>query len=224
MSNDRGKFLKRVAIPAEASFTTPADLNKKLDKILKAISNLTERIDVIDKRFDNFESRLDEFERSVSYKISNIENQSKMKAERNSLQKVMVRLEKLEESKNVQEIANVMQESYEKRFNILIHGIAETTDSSWENPGQTTALVRTFLTDGLLIQEPESVAFVTCHRLSQRFVFRGGVKKSRIIIVKLTNTMDKRLIFRSLGYLRRYSKTRRSLNVDSIYISEHLLQ
>ena len=104
----------------------------------------------------------------------------------------MVRLEKLEESKNVQEIATVMQESYEKRFNILIHGIAETTDSAWENPEQTTALVRTFMKEGLLIQEPESVAFVDCHRLPQRSVFRGGVKKNRSIIGKLTNAMDKR--------------------------------
>ena len=59
----------------------PADLNKKLDKILKAISNLTERIDVIDKMFDNLKSRLDEFERlsNIENKISNresIENES----------------------------------------------------------------------------------------------------------------------------------------------------
>ena len=78
MTKDRGRFSKRVAIPAEGCFTMPADLNKKLDEILKAISNLTERIDVIDKRFDNLESRLDEFERSVHNKISNIENQLKM--------------------------------------------------------------------------------------------------------------------------------------------------
>ena len=91
----------------------------------------------------------------------------------------MVWLEKLEESKNDQEIANVMQESYEKRFDILIHGIAETTDSAWENPGQTTALIRTFIKEGLLIQERESVSFVDCHRLPQRSVFRGGVKKNK---------------------------------------------
>ena len=87
----------------------PADLNKKLDEILKVISNLTEKIDAIDKRFDNLESRLDEFERSVDNKTSNIEQQLKMKAEKNSLQKIMVRLEKLEESKKVQEIANILR-------------------------------------------------------------------------------------------------------------------
>ena len=59
----------------------PADLKKKLDKILKAISNLSERIDVIDKMFDNLESRLDVFERlsNIENKISNresIENES----------------------------------------------------------------------------------------------------------------------------------------------------
>ena len=73
---------------------------------------------MIDKRFDNLESRLDKFEKSVNNKISNIENHLKMKAEKNSLQKIMVRLEKLKESKNVHKIAKVMQESYEKRFNI----------------------------------------------------------------------------------------------------------
>ena len=134
----------------------------------------------------------------------------------------MIRLEKLEENKNAQEIANVMQESYEKRFNILIYAIAETTDCGWESPGKTTALVRTFIKEGLLIQEPESVAFVDCQGLPQRFAFRGGVKKNGPIILKHTNAMNKRLIFRSLKYSKRYNETRRSLNLDSVYISEHL--
>ena len=134
----------------------------------------------------------------------------------------MVRLEKLEESKNVQVIANVMQESYEKRFNSLIHGIAEMTDSTWENPGQTTALVRTLMKEWLLIQEPESVAFVDCRRLPQRSVFREDVKKNTPIIAKLTNAVDKRLVFRLLKYLRRYNETGRPLNLDLVYISEHL--
>ena len=60
---------------------------------------------------------------------------------------------------------------------ILIHGIAEAIDIARENPGQTTALVRTFMKEGLLIQEPESVIFVDCHRLPQHSVFRG-VKKT----------------------------------------------
>ena len=34
--------------------------------------------------------------------------------------------------------------------------------------------------------------------------------------------MDKRLIFRSLKYLRRYNETRRSLSLDSVYLSKHL--
>ena len=118
---------------------------------------------MIDKRFDNLESRLHEFERSVNNQISNIEQQLKMKAEKNLLQKIMVKLEKLEETTKVQEIANAMQESYEKRFNTLIHGIARTTDNAWKSPGPTTGLVCTFLKERLLIQEPESVAFVDCH-------------------------------------------------------------
>ena len=34
--------------------------------------------------------------------------------------------------------------------------------------------------------------------------------------------MDKPLIFLLLKYLRRYNETRRSLSLDSVYISEHL--
>ena len=52
--------------------------------------------------------------------------------------------------------------------------------------------------------------------------FRECAKENRPITVKLTNATDKRLIFRSLKYIRRYNETRQSLNLYSVYISEHL--
>ena len=43
-----------------------------------------------------------------------------------------------------------MQESYDKRLNLLIHGIEESDD--WETLKKTKKLIHYFMKDGLLIQ------------------------------------------------------------------------
>ena len=59
------------------------------------------------------------------------------------------RLQTLEKVKNEQETDLVMQESYEKRLNILIHGLDENPTLAWEKVDETRKLVENFLSDGL---------------------------------------------------------------------------
>ena len=68
-----------------------------------------------------------------------------------------------------------MNESYEKRLNILIHCIQESPVNAWERPDETLAHVYDFMKAGLQIKDPTKIVLADCHRLPQsRGVFRGG--------------------------------------------------
>ena len=58
----------------------------------------------------------------------------------------------------------VMQESYDKRLNILIHHIKEDNDSPWENHDTTVNKFQESLKKGLKIDDPEYIQFVDIHR------------------------------------------------------------
>ena len=76
--------------------------------------------------------------------------------------------------------------------------------------------------DGQQIENPSSIAKVDCHRLPQRPVFRNRKKVIRPIIIKLSNAMDKRYLFRQLKHLKTYNSTRRLPKEKSAFITEHL--
>ena len=54
-----------------------------------------------------------------------------------------------------------MKESYEKTFNILIHGLPEISSYVWEKPTETLEYVHKFMKDGLLISDPKSFSLRT---------------------------------------------------------------
>jgi len=76
-----------------------------------------------------------------------------------------------------------MQECYNKRLNLLVHGIE---DSPWETREQTKDKLNQFFIEGLKL-DTKKHSFVDLHRLPQRPVTTDGVKKARPIIFKLSN-------------------------------------
>ena len=68
-----------------------------------------------------------------------------------------------------------MQESYDKRLNLLIHGI-EKSDSSWKTLEKTKKLIHDFIKDGFLIDDPLTISLVDCHRLPQQPIFKNNHK------------------------------------------------
>ena len=60
------------------------------------------------------------------------------------------------------------------------------------------------------------------HRLPQHPVLKNGIKVNRPIIIKLTNSNDKRLIFGSLKNLKQFNNARKLNKQNSVYITEHL--
>ena len=103
----------------------------------------------------------------------------------------------------------LMRESYDKRFNVLFHGLHEELNSVWETCNETLKILHQFMRDGMNITNPSNIALADYHRLPQQPVMKDGVKINRPIIIKLTNAADKHLIFSSLKHLKAHSNKRR---------------
>ena len=96
------------------------------------------------------------------------------KADKSELKELRLRLlQVLENSKKDQKASAVMKESYEKRLNILIHGIQESPENAWERLDETLARVYDFMKAGLQIKNPTEFALADCHRLPQSPMFNN---------------------------------------------------
>ena len=60
-----------------------------------------------------------------------------------------------------------MQESYNKRLNILIHGVKEDSDCAWEKKEKTLERFQDVLKNGLKIKDPMDIEYVDIRRLPQ---------------------------------------------------------
>ena len=123
-----------------------------------------------------------------------------------------------------------MRESYNKRLNFLIHGLAEIEGSDWETRDQTQLIYNNCMIKGLQL-DPVSIPLVDIHRLPQQPVVRGGVNIARPIIIELNNAMDKHKIISNLSNLKAYKLSRQNEQQSaatpprfpkSVYITEHL--
>ena len=85
-----------------------------------------------------------------------------------------------------------MQKSYYKRLNLLIHGIEEP--DARETLEKTKKLIYNFMKNSVLIDIPLTISVANYHSLPQQPFFRNNHKVHRPIIIKLTNSTDKKLI------------------------------
>ena len=101
-----------------------------------------------------------------------------------------------------------MNELYSKKFNLLIYGIKENEQNVWETKTESGKLVYDFMRDVLLLKNPETIKLADVHCLPQHPVFNiAGGKVTRPIIIKLTNSNDKHLIFQSLKNSKAYNES-----------------
>ena len=75
---------------------------------------------------------------------------------------------------------------------------------------------------GLQIKDLSAIMLADYHRLPQHPVLKNGIKVNRPIIIKLTNSNDKLLIFGSLKNLKQFNNARKLNQQNSVYITEHL--
>ena len=196
-----------------------SNIERKLNEVLQAVGNISERIDKLNEKLGNFDRRITKLEYLVEDKISKFQQELKTKADDSALNELHLKIRKNEQQQVDQLAKDVMQESYEKRFNLLINGIEETDTSVWEKRETTLQLVQDFMKRGLQIKD---IMLADCHRLPQHPLLKNGMKVNRPIIIKLTNSNDKRLIFGSLKNLKQFNHAKKLNQQNSVYITEHL--
>ena len=76
--------------------------------------------------------------------------------------------------------------------------------------------------DGLHISDPKTLPLADYHRLPQHTIFKFGKKTTRPIIIVLTDAADKRKIFGNLKNLKSYNESRKALNLNPVFFTEHL--
>ena len=109
---------------------------------------------------------------------------------------------------------SIMRESYDKRLNVLIHGLKETERESKQ---QSKIIFEAFLKEALNL-EHGSIKIIDLHRLPQRAVKKADKKVIRPIIIKLLSTYDKDKLYGNISKLKAYNKNR----ATPIFITEHL--
>ena len=131
------------------------------------------------------------------------------------IEKRLAIMEKKEEDRQAEA---VMKESYEKRLNILIHGIEENHRSAWESRPETLESIHQFMREGLNIEDPSRFAFVDYRRLPQRPLYKNAQKVDQPVIITLTSAADKQIIFSHLKNLKPNNEARKLKNFKAQYI------
>ena len=160
------------------------------------------------------DTRLDNLEKNFNVKFKEIENELQRKVSLFEFNELKERIAQLEKGKQEQDCLAIIKESYEKRFNILVHSLLEISSNVWEKPTETLEHVHKFIKDDLLISNPKSLPLVNYYRLPQQPIFKFGRKTIRPIIIVLTNAADKQKIFGNLKNLKSY---RKSLNLNPLF-------
>ena len=197
-------------------------MEQKLNKVLQGIENLTIRWDKLDAKIDSFSLRLTKLEKNFDEQSHTLTKNLETKADRADLIALDKKIEKIVTQQNAQEVKEVMQESYDKRLNVLLHGIEEEGDSVWETRDVTLQKIHDFMKEGLQIVDLTSITLTDYHRLPQQPVYRNNCKVNRPIIVKLCNSNDKHLFFSKLKNFKQYNESRKMRDLKPHYITDHL--
>ena len=134
----------------------------------------------------------------IKFETTNEEIDSKLtnKADLETVQQLNKKIAELSILIESYEKTKIMQESYDERLNILIHGVKEDSVSPWEKHETTGTKFQDFLKNGRKINDSDEIEFVAIHRLPQHPVKKNGRPITRPIIAKLLTMNDKNLIFK----------------------------
>ena len=146
---------------AKNSAAMATSLDQKIERLLKAMEGISSRLDKIDSKFDKLENRINYLEHKVEQRYEKIKQTTD-----NKIFGLTVRIKELKNYKADTEKAALMQESYNKRLNILIHGIEEDEDSVWESHQKTLEKFDEFLKNALEM-DPNDIEVADIHRLPQ---------------------------------------------------------
>ena len=199
------------------------NLEKKLDEIIKRLNKIEEKISNIDSKIDAVTERLNLLKIKFENRSKEVDIILYTKADIDLIKQLNQKIISFEEFRSNYEKALLMKESYDKRLNILIHGIQEDNNDIWEKREKTIKKFQDFLKNGLKINSNE-IKLSEIHRLPQQPITKNGRPVHRPIIVQLLTIHDKNLIFKSAKNIGPYNAMRKeskSTNLNT-YITDHL--
>ena len=203
------------------------------------MDKLLEKVNIMEISIKRFNHRISCVEQAVDDIKSEVNDMKRLKASIEKVDKLKVQVETffnnfskkldnlytiVQENHQRNRKENLKNETYSKRFNILIHGLKEQDSNVWESREETEKTVHKFFYNALNIKNSENIKFADIHRMPKQSVLKNGKKIQRSIIIKLTNLFDKQLIYKSLKNLKLYNN---ELNLTSrlpgyIYVTDHL--
>jgi len=154
---------------------------KKLEEVLTEVKMINLRIDKMETKLDDVNKTLDTIELKFSNQINELEVKNNEK-----ITELTNQVAALQKFKEHSEKTSIMQDSYNKRQNFLIHGLEET--SAWETRSELLNICETFLSEALDL-DPANLSNVDVHKLLQWPVFKDSEKVYIPIIVKLSNAL-----------------------------------
>ena len=147
------------------------------------------------------------------------------------VEQLAAKIEQLEGDLPAAKSDEIVKEAYNKRLNLLVHGVSESVDNIWESREVTLQLFIQLMTQGLKLNMKQ-INIIDIHRLPQRPIFNRGTRVTRPIIVKLGSVFDKNLIFSSCKHLKTYNQVRLAeteeagtvATIKPAFITDHLPQ
>ena len=109
---------------------------QKIDSILTAIEKLNKRLAKIDNRMERIKERVTKTENGFK-EIKLLPAQVKDKTPKSEIAEINERIPTFKNSQRDAETNRIMAESYNKTFNLLIHGLDEIPNNVWEHKRQT---------------------------------------------------------------------------------------
>ena len=198
-------------------------MEKKLDDIIKRLNKIEEKILNINFKIDAVSERLNLLEVKFENRSKEVDTILDTKSDIDLIKQLNQKIISFEEFQSNYEKSLLMKESYDKRLNILIHGIQEDNNNVWEKREKTIEKFQDFLKNGLKI-DPNEIKLSDIHQLPQQSITKNSKPVHRPIIVKLLTIHDKNLIFKSAKNLGPYNAMRKesgSTNLNT-YITDHL--
>ena len=137
---------------------------KRCEAIEEILDNKADASEV-----DELKSTLDEFEEKID-KIA------EKKADVSELEELKKRCDEQEQkiaklTENCQNYFEAIKreqligDAYNKRFNLLVHGLEENPDNNWETCAQTNSIFRNFLNEALQLEKANDLKLVDLHIL-----------------------------------------------------------
>ena len=161
----------------------------------------------LENKIHKYEARLRELNIKISTQNKTIKDISLKlidKASKNVFEDVLDFIIDLKNQAEGAKRVYLQRESYSKRFNLLIHELDESKDSTSEPKAETQLIFDKFLTQGLHL-DPIEIPLVDIHRKPQRPIVKNGKSFNRPIIIKLSDTADKHKIMKSFHNLKAYN-------------------